>query len=137
MKLVLDCSLTLAWCFADETTPAIDALMLRAAREGAAVPAIWRLDVANGLRTAMRRGRLTMEMRDDALADLRDMIITTDPETDRFAWSTTLRLADHHNLTPYDACYLELALRLNLPIASLDRALRDAARAEGVTVLGK
>lgn len=137
MNLVLDGSVTLAWCFADETTPAIDALMLRVAREGATAPAIWRLEVANGLRSAMRRGRVTKETRDGHLADLRDMNIESDPETDRFAWSTTLRLADRHGLTPYDASYLELALRLNLPLASLDRALRDAAQAEGVPLLGK
>ena len=137
MRLVLDGSITLAWCFRDEATPAIDALMLSAARVGAIVPGIWRLEVANGLRSAMRRRRMTESERDEILVALRDMEIETDPDTDRFAWPTTQRLADLHGLTPYDASYLELALRMKLPLGSLDNALCHAARAEAVAVVGR
>lgn len=136
MRLVLDGSLTMAWCFRDEATPAIDDVILFAAREGAVVPAIWRLEVANGLRSAIRRGRMTGSERDTILVALQEMNIETDPETDRFAWSTTVHLADRHGLTPYDASYLELALRLRLPLGSLDVALCHAARAESVKVVG-
>jgi hypothetical protein len=61
--------------------------------------------------------------------------ITTDPETNQQAWSTTLRLADSYRLTLYDAAYLELAQRRQLPFASLDTALTAAAKAAGTTVL--
>ncbi len=136
MSLVLDGSVALAWCFSDETTPVIDEVMLRAARNGAVVPSIWRLEVANGLRSAIRRRRLTASARDDLLAAFTEMRIDTDTDTDRQAWTTTLILADRHGLTPYDASYLDLACRRRIPLASLDRILRSAAQAEDVPLLG-
>lgn len=136
MSLVLDGSAALAWCFEDEATPAIDAVMQQVAESGAIVPALWRLEVANGLQAGLRRGRLTAPQREAMLAALADLDIATDPETDRYAWSTTLRLAERHALTLYDASYLELAQRLSLPLASLDKALRHAAGAVGITLLG-
>lgn len=137
MSLVLDGSAALAWCFADETTPAVDAVMDQVAEAGAVVPAIWRLEVANGLQAGLRRGRLDAERRDAMLAALADLPIDADPETDRHAWTATLRLADRHALTLYDASYLELALRLGLPMATLDKALRSAADTAGVPILGQ
>jgi len=62
--------------------------------------------------------------------------ITVDPDTDRYAWTTTLQLADRFVLTPYDAAYVELAQRLVLPLATLDDPLRAAATALGVALLG-
>lgn len=136
MSLVLDGSAALAWCFADEVTPAIDAVMDEIAETGAVVPNLWHLEVANGLRSGMRRGRLEAARRDAMLGALADLPIETDPETDRYAWTTTVRLSDQHGLTPYDASYLELAARLSLPLATLDRALGAAARAVGLRVRG-
>ena len=46
-----------------------------------------------------------------------------------------MRLARSHRLTAYDAAYLELALRKGAPLATLDRRLAEAARAEGVSVV--
>ncbi len=137
MTLVLDSSAALAWSFVDETTPAIDDVMGQVAAVGAVVPALWRLEVANVLQIAVRRRRITAHHRDSALTILGAMDIRTDPETDRYAWSTTLRLADRFGLTVYDASYLELAQRLSLPLASLDRALRVAAIGAGVDLLGE
>ena len=74
--------------------------------------------------------------RDNSLADLRQMQIEADLETDAHAWSATLRLAEKHELTLYDAAYLELAQRRRLPLATLDRELRRAADRIGVAVLG-
>ena len=70
------------------------------------------------------------------MADLEAFEIVVDPETDRFAWSSTLRLAERFRLTLYDACYLELAQRRGLALASLDRKLRAAARALNLTLFG-
>lgn len=136
MSLVLDGSAALAWCFEDEITPAIDALMLQVANSGAVVPSIWRLEVANGLQSALRRGRLTEAKRDAMLAALADLDIVTDPETDRYAWTATVRLAGRYALTIYDASYVELAQRLSLPLATLDTAMRDAGRLCGLSLLG-
>lgn len=136
MSLVLDSSVTLAWLLADEGGEAVDAVLSRVVAGGAWVPALWRLEVANSLTTAARRQRVTPEFRDRSLADLALLDIAVDPDTDRHAWSQTLRLADRHRLSLYDAAYLELALRLGLPLASLDAELRAAAHGQGVVLLG-
>jgi predicted nucleic acid-binding protein len=136
VSLVLDSSATLAWIYSDETTDAIKALFDQVADEGAVVPALWRLEVANSLTMAARRGRVDMEFRRAALADLALLDITTDAHTDGQAWNDTLRLADHFRLTLYDAAYLELAQRKRLPLATLDQELRAAAQAVGMQLLG-
>jgi len=136
VSLVLDASLALAWYFQDEATAATDTILDRVAETGAIVPALWRLELANGLQAAVRRGRINVSYRDDALADLTQMQIETDLETDMHAWSATLRLAEKHDLTLYDAAYLELAQRRRLPLATLDRKLRRAADKLHVATLG-
>src|SRR5437899_498031 len=104
---------------------------------GAWVPALWRLEVANVLQMNVRHGRHDAAFRDAALADLAILPISIDAETERHAWGSTLRLAEQHRLTLYDAAYLELAQRRGMPLATLDQELRDAASAEGVVLLGK
>lgn len=136
MSLVLDASLTLSWYFEDERTAAADAVLDQVAEHGAVVPSLWRLEVANGLQGAMRRGRLDAGFRDRALVHLARMPIAVDAETDLHAWTGTLQLADRFRLTPYDATYLELAQRRQFPLATLDRALRTAAGALRVELLG-
>jgi predicted nucleic acid-binding protein len=135
--VVIDSSATLAWVYSDETTGAIGEVFARLNERGAWVPALWKLDVANVLEMGVRRGRHDAAFRDATLADLAILRITVDPETDRQAWGATLRLAERHKLTTYDAAYLELAQRRGLPLATLDSELRAAARAEGVILLGK
>jgi predicted nucleic acid-binding protein len=136
VSLVLDSSATLAWIFGDETTAAIRKLFEMVADDGAVVPSLWRLEVANSLTVAVRRGRIQAAFRDAALADLTLLDITTDPLTDGQAWRETLALAETFGLTLYDAAYLELAQRRNLPLATLDRQLREAAIKAGVRTLG-
>jgi predicted nucleic acid-binding protein len=136
MSLVLDSSATLARLWEDETTEAVSRLFELIRDRGAWVPSLWRLDVANALEMDVRRGRHVAEFRDGALADLALLPIQIDLETDRYAWDATLRLAGSHRLTLYDAAYLELALRRQLPLATLDRQLRAAAEDEGIGLLG-
>lgn len=137
MSLVVDSSVTLAWVYSDETTEAINEVFVRLTERGAWVPALWRLEVANVLEMGVRRGRHDAAFRDATLADLALLEIGVDPETDRQAWGATLRLAERHGLTMYDAAYLELAQRRGLPLATLDTELRAAAGAEGVVLLGR
>jgi predicted nucleic acid-binding protein len=106
-------------------------------QEGAVVPSLWRIEVANALQIATRRGRIDAGYRDASIADLAIMDTVVDAEGDRHVWSTTLNLADRFRLTLYDAVYLELAQRLALPLASLDRQLREAGGALGLTLLGE
>lgn len=136
MCLVLDSSAALAWVYSEETTAEIREVFERVLAEGAWVPTLWRLEVANILEMGVRRGRTDATFRDATLADLALLPIQTDAETDRQAWSATLRLAVRHRLTLYDAAYLEVAIRRGLPLATLDAELRAAAKAAGVTLLG-
>ena len=136
MSLVLDSSTTLAWIFGDETTEAVRQVFEDIADNGAIVPSLWRLEVANSLTMAVRRGRIEAALRDAALIDLALLDITTDQHTDTQAWRETLALAERFGLTLYDAAYLELAQRRNLPLATLDRQLREAATKAGTRTLG-
>jgi predicted nucleic acid-binding protein len=136
MSLVLDSSTTLAWLCQDEVDPLAEHIRKQVVNAGAWVPGIWRLEVANGLRTGLRRRRIDRDYRDDALLTLAMLNISVDPETDRHAWTATLMLADRYDLTPYDAAYLELARRRSLPLATFDDELRSSAKAIGVPVVG-
>jgi predicted nucleic acid-binding protein len=136
VTLVLDSSATLAWIYGDETTDAIRAVFDQVAGTGAVVPALWRLEVGNSLTVAARRGRIDVDFRRAALADLALLDITIDQSTDSHSWGETLLLADRFRLTLYDAAYLELARRRVLPLATLDGALCSAAMGLGVGVLG-
>ncbi len=135
MTLVVDSSVALAWVYSDEISPGTQAVLEQVVSEGAWVPALWHLEVANSLTAAVRRKRIDARYRDQALSDLARMDFKVDAETSRQAWSTTAQLADRHRLTLYDAAYLELALRVGLPLATLDEELRQAARSEGLPYL--
>ena len=136
MSLILDSSVALAWIYSAETTEAISAVFTRIVENGAWVPALWRLEVANVLEMGVRKGRSDAGFREAAFADLALLPITVDQETDRQAWGPTAKLAARHRLTLYDAAYLELARRRGLPLATLDSELRAAAAAEDVVLLG-
>ncbi|WP_426229422.1 type II toxin-antitoxin system VapC family toxin [Pararhizobium sp. DWP3-4] len=133
--MVLDCSATLAFLLEDEQTPAIASVFDGVVQDGAVVPFLWYLEVANSLSYSVRKKRIPIEARDQLLGYLQKLDITTDEETHIHAWAATLKLADLHGLTIYDAAYLELAQRRRLPLATLDKALALAARQSGVTVL--
>lgn len=136
MSLVLDSSVTLAWLYSDEVTPAIEQVFDTILADRAWVPSLWRLEVANALQMSVRCGRISAEFREASLSDLALLAIEIDLETDTFAWSATLRLAERYQLTLYDAAYLELAQRLALLLATLDQELRTAGNALGLTLLG-
>lgn len=136
MSLVLDSSAALAWYFEDERTDAVTAVLRQVAEDGAVVPAIWPLEVANGLLMAIRRRRIEAAFANAAIGELRALLITIDAETNTYAWGETFGLAGKFGLTLYDAAYLELAQRRGLPLASLDGRLRAAASELAIPVLG-
>ena len=136
MSLILDSSAILAWVHEEETTDAIREVVDLLIEEGAWVPSLWKLEVANILEMGVRRGRHDAAFVDATVADLALLPISLDLETDRQARRATLQLARRHRLTLYDSAYLELALRRALPLATLDGDLRTAAKAEGLVVLG-
>ena len=136
MSLVLDSSATLAWIFGDETTESIRTVFEQVIERGAFVPTLWRLEVANAFQSGIRRKRIDKAYRDASIADLGKLPILIDADTDGHIWTTTLWLSDRYGLTIYDACYLELAQRRNLPLATLDQELRAAGHALGLALLG-
>lgn len=135
--MILDSSATLAWTFPEERTAAILDLFAIVADHGAVVPELWRIEVANTLNVSIRRGRISKANRHGILADLENLPISIDCETKNHTWKRTLELADIHRLTVYDATYLELAVRLSLPLATLDEDLRRAAQQENIPLLAK
>ena len=135
MTFVIDNSVALAWCFEDEQTAGILALLDRVIDTGAVAPQLWPIEAANGLLTAERRGRIDRIARQRLSGLLADLPIRIDDETAGRMWSATAPLAERHGLAAYDATYLELAARLGLPLATSDAALISAAQAAGVTLL--
>lgn len=129
---VIDASVTLAWCFADESSEAADAVLERLQDESALAPAHWPLEVANALWTAERRGRLTASDRPrlhSLLAGLPVDIAPVELSTALWGVSETARAYD---LSAYDAAYLDLALVRGLRLATVDDRLRAACLKAGV-----
>ncbi len=130
--LVVDCSVTMAWCFEGETTPFTEASLDAVAKHSAVVPAFWVLEVANVLAMSLRRKVLTDSKVDKFRGLLARLHVRLEPHEQERTRGPVLDLAKMHGLTSYDAAYLEVAKRLTLPLASLDKALRVAAKAAGV-----
>ena len=133
--LVLDASVALSWCFKNEATEAADRVLERLANEAASVPTVWHLEVANVLALSERRRRITPAGSTEFIAMLETLTIVVDDETPVRAFGRVLDFAREERLTAYDAAYLELAMRLGIPLASKDADLCDAAERLGVSVL--
>ena len=133
--VVIDASVAVAWCFEDEASPEADRILDRVRVHGARVPALWYLEVANVLRQAERRKRISPAGTAARLELLSHLPITADASSATRAWSEILDVARSQTLTVYDAAYVELAMRLALPIASRDREVNSAAERLGIAVL--
>ena len=96
------------------------------------VPSLWPVEVGSVSLAATKRGRLRADEWPVVCASLEALPIEIDPVSVSRVWGPALALADQHSLSVYDAMYLELALRLRLPLATLDRALAAAAQAAGL-----
>jgi predicted nucleic acid-binding protein len=131
---VLDCSVTMAWCFEDEASPYADGVLDRLKSAEAVTPTIWPLEVANAVIVGERRKRLDESRSTRFLAMLRSFPITVDEGTTSRAFSDITHLARAHQLSSYDASYLELAIRRGLPLACLDGKLKAAALSAGVVL---
>jgi predicted nucleic acid-binding protein len=132
MSLVIDCSISVGWFLPGQTTPyttAVSSYLSRGQGAHAWVPALWGIEFANVLRTACKRRKLDGVRAQEILTETMGLPIRFDPNMARP--SELLALALRHDLTSYDAAYLDLAMRLQLPIATQDAALREAALASG------
>ena len=134
-SFVLDASVAIAWCFDDESTPEAWALFDRLRTAPAHVPTLWALEVGNILLGAERRRRIAKARTIEFLGILGELDIRIDPDLPGRAFRDVLPLARERHLTTYDAAYLELAMRLGLPLATKDKALARAAEAARVKTL--
>ena len=134
MAFVLDCSVTMAWVFPDEATESTNQLRESLIEGRAFVPSLWPVEVGNVLLIATRRGRIAKGDCPRIHAILDALPIEIDPISTSRVWSVALELATEHQLSVYDATYLELAVRLHLPLATLDRRLSAAGRSEGLAI---
>ncbi len=135
MAFVLDCTVTMAWIFPDEAAEATDRLRDSLVESKAFVPSLWPVEVGNALLIATRRGRVRVDEWSEIRANLEALPIEIDPVTTSRVWGPSLQLAETHQISVYDAMYLELAVRLQLPLATLDRALLATARDVGIEAL--
>lgn len=134
---IADASVAIGWVHPDQATTQT-AAMLEAIEEGATleVPALWPLEVANALTVLVRRRKLTEAERQTGLGWLRGLPLRIDHETAGLAFSRLSDLASAHQLSVYDAAYLELAQRRKLVLGCKDGPLRRAARQSGLRVWG-
>lgn len=130
-EFVLDASVAVALILGEDAGTAF----ARHADRPAIAPTLWPLEVCNVLLVNLRRRRLSANGLQSCLSAARAFPVKLDFEGLQFAFTRVAELAGRHNLTVYDASYLELALRSGLPLASLDQRLRAAAATESVPLL--
>jgi predicted nucleic acid-binding protein len=135
MTFVVDASIALAWCFEDEADAAADEALARLEGEDAVAPSIWSLEVANGLRSAERRGRIDEREIPGVVRLLTALPIAIEAGSLERALGDVLQLARALGLSTYDAAYVDIALRKGLPLATADDYLAQAAVAAGALLL--
>src|SRR5438128_981020 len=112
---VIDSSITAAWCFPDERTDYMNAVLRNlSAPTEAVAPRLWAYEVRNSILMGYRRKRITRAEADEFLVSIQDLPIRL---RDPFSYDAVFQMADRHGLTVYDAAYLDLAVRERLPIA--------------------
>jgi predicted nucleic acid-binding protein len=137
MPFVLDASLAMSWCFADESTPYSRTVLPALTDTWAEVPALWLTEVANALAVNERRGRISPALSDEFLETLAALDIRVEQPVPPIDGKSLLPLVRRYHLTAYDAAYLELAQRKNLPLATLDKDLIAAASQAGITLIAQ
>ena len=135
MPFVLDSSVALAWILPDEHSDAVDQIADRLENDFAVVPAVWPLEVLNALLTATRRARIGTDDMRRLMSDLAALPIEVEQVDMTKILEAVSVLAQRHGLTSYDAAYVELAKRRGLPMATLDRKLKEVSLAEHLSVI--
>lgn len=127
-SFVLDCSFTMTWCFEDEANAYADSILENFTNTTAIVPTIWPLEVANVLLLSKKKKRIT-EVHSSSFVDaISALPIVIDQSTSLKAMHSIYTLASQLDLTIYDSCYLELALREKIPLLTFDSGLIKAAK---------
>lgn len=134
MRLVVDASVALAWVLPDEARREADAVLEAVEDLGGLAPIFFKVEVANVLSMAVRQGRIEAGQRQGAIEALDAMAFVFDTQGLDRVWNDVIELAERHQLTVYDALYLEAAQRRDLTLATFDKALQRAAQAAGVPI---
>ncbi|MCP5468861.1 MAG: type II toxin-antitoxin system VapC family toxin [Deltaproteobacteria bacterium] len=124
----------MTWIFADEVTPQTQLIQERLLDQDAIVPSLWSIEVANVVLVATRRKRIKVSEWPEIFNGLNELPIIQDDQTFEQATKKSLHLANQHSISVYDATYLELAQRLQIPLATLDKKLKSTAKSIGVKV---
>lgn len=134
VKFVVDNSVVMAWAFEDESDIYTENVLDSLTTSKAIVPAIWHLEVVNVLKTSERRGRLKEADSTSFVSFLESLPISTAMDACEGKMAELLSVARSYNLSSYDASYLLLAMKMTVPIATKDKALRVAALKAGVHI---
>lgn len=139
MSLVLDNSVAMLWLLPQSNLGGValaEKVLGLMHQSGAVVPSLWALEAANVMAKAQRMGKINQAQSSAFIALLESLPIDADNQTAGRALHDTLDLAHRYGLSAYDAAYLELALRMQLPLATLDQELQKAAEDAGVALVG-
>jgi predicted nucleic acid-binding protein len=132
---ILDASVAVSWCFPDDSSENTRRILAGLVTDDAAVPEIWALEIANSIFVSFnKRKRINERQITEYLTLLQGLPIRVEGQP---MWANIglESLSRRHEITAYDAAYLDLALRAGLPLATSDETLSKAATAEGVVVL--
>jgi predicted nucleic acid-binding protein len=130
--IVIDASVTLAWCFPDEASDYADGVLLALKNRTAIVPSIWSVEITNALFVGERRKRIQQPEVRRFVELLKALTILEDGQPFADTVSNILPLSREYELSAYDAAYLDVAVRHGAPLATLDSALQKAGRAAGI-----
>jgi len=132
---VVDNSVVMSWCFKDETNSYADAVLDKLSESTAIAPSIWPLEVVNVLLVAERRKRLKQVDSVRFITLLSQLPIVVEDKGSEKVMKDLLALGRTSHLSSYDASYLDLAMRKDCPIATIDKKLMEAAKEVSVTIL--
>jgi predicted nucleic acid-binding protein len=132
--IVLDASVALAWCFPDESSNYADRVLGALEAQMIIVPAVWPLEIANALLVGERRKRIRPPEVRRFVELLKGLNIVEDAQSVADTVNNILPMAREYDLSSYDAAYLDVAVRQDLPLATLDGALQKAARKSGIKI---
>ena len=132
--IVIDASVALAWCFPDETSDYADSVLLAVENQAVIVPAIWAVEITNALLVGERRKRIRQPEVRRFIDLMEGLSIVEDGQPFVDTVSNVLPLAREYELSAYDAAYLDVAVRHQIPIATLDGALQKACTTAGVKI---
>ena len=134
-SFVIDTSVVMTWCFKDEVNQYADSVLDSLEHFTAIAPSIWSLEVGNVLLVAERKNRLSEADGIRFIALLYQLPISVDQEPPERMIKEIFALAREHNLSTYDASYLDLAMKKGIPIATLDNRLITAAKRSNVSIM--